>query len=187
VFFLGFLYHPDGWRRPMQPVAIWMLSVVLAVNALYFANLIPPVPLALKDVGIFHTVSKKADGCYEVQYVAPSAWRFWIDWESPFYLSPGDRVNCYTAIFAPGKVRVPVFHVWFRKTAGGWVQTDRKRMDIAGGREKGYRGYTYKRMVAPGKWRVAVETMRGQTLGEITFDIVPSPVSQPHMKIALKR
>ena len=39
-----------------------------------------------------------------MKYVAPSAWRFWIDWESPFYLSPGDKVYCYTAIFAPGKM-----------------------------------------------------------------------------------
>ena len=37
----------------MKPIAVWMLSVVLAVNVLYFANLIPPVPLALKDVGIY--------------------------------------------------------------------------------------------------------------------------------------
>ncbi len=41
----------------MKPIAAWMLSVVLTVNILYFANLIPPVPLALKDVGIF-TMSK---------------------------------------------------------------------------------------------------------------------------------
>jgi hypothetical protein len=186
VFIAGFLCHPNGWKRQMKPIAIWMLSVVLAVNLLYFANLIPPVPLALKDVGIFHNVTKTAHG-YEVQYVAPSAWRFWIDWESPFYLSPGDRVFCYTAIFAPGKVRVRVRHVWSRKTPDGWVQTDQLPFQIAAGREKGYRGYTFKRGVTPGTWRVAVETMRGQTLGEITFDVEPSPVSDPHMKIALKR
>jgi hypothetical protein len=80
-----------------------------------------------------------------------------------------------------------VCHVWSRKTPDGWVQTDRLPFDISAGRENGYRGYTFKRGVTPGKWRVAVETMRGQTLGDITFDVVPSPVSQPHMKISLKR
>jgi hypothetical protein len=186
VFFMGFLFHPDGWKRRMKSIAIWMLSVVLAVNVLYFANLIPPVPLALKDVGIYHKVAKTSAG-YVVQYVAPSAWRFWIDWESPFYLSPGDRVYCYTAIFAPGKLRVRVRHAWSRKTPDGWVQTDLLPFEISAGRENGYRGYTFKRGITPGKWRVAVETMRGQTLGEITFDVVPSPVSQPHMKTGLKR
>ena len=41
----------------MKPIAAWMLSVVLIVNILYFANLIPPVPLALKDAGIYHQVN----------------------------------------------------------------------------------------------------------------------------------
>jgi hypothetical protein len=186
VFSAGMLFHPKGWIRQMKSVALWILSVVLVVNILYFFNLIPPVPLALKDVGIFHNVTKMAEG-YEVEYVASSSWRFWVDWESPFYLSAGDRVYCYTAIFAPGRVHIPIFHVWLRKTKDGWVQTDRIQLDISGGREKGYRGYTYKRGVAPGKWRVAVETRQGQTLGEITFDVLPSPVSQPHLKTALKR
>jgi hypothetical protein len=186
VFFLGFLFHPEGWKRRMRSIAAWMISIVVAVNILYFANLIPPVPLALKDVGIYHKVAKTPSG-YEVHYVSPSAWRFWIDWESPFYLSPGDSVYCYTAIFAPGKVRVRVRHIWSRKTKHGWLQTDQLPFEISAGRENGYRGYTLKHGVTPGKWRVAVETMRGQTLGEITFDVVPSPVSQPHMKIGLKR
>jgi hypothetical protein len=140
----------------------------------------------LKDAGIYHKVTKTAAG-YEVQYVAPSAWRFGIDWESPFYLSPGDKVYCYTAIFAPGKVHVPVRHVWSRKTPAGWVQTDGIPFEIFAGREYGYRGYTFKRGIAPGTWRVAVETMRGQTLGEITFDVVPSHVPPPPLKTDIKR
>ena len=186
VFFLGFLFHPDGWKHRMKPIAGWMLSVVLIVNVLYFANLIPPVPLALKDVGIFHKVKITPAG-YEVKYVAPSAWRFWLDWESPFYLSPGDRVFCYTSIFAPGKLRVRVRHVWSHKTADGWVQTDQLPFEISAGRENGYRGYTFKRGITPGTWRVAVETMRGQTLGVITFDVVPSPMPPPPLKTDLKR
>jgi hypothetical protein len=186
VFFLGFLFHADGWKRPMKPIAAWMLSVVLMVNVLYFANLIPPVPLALKDVGIFHNVKITPAG-YEVKYVAPSAWRFWIDWESPFYLSPGDRVFCYTSIFAPGKLRVRVRHIWSHKTPDGWVQTDQLPFDISAGRENGYRGYTFKRGITPGTWRVAVETMRGQTLGEITFDVVPSPFPPSPLKTDQKR
>ena len=123
VFFLGFRFHPDGWKRRMKPIAAWMLSVVLMVNVLYFANLIPPVPLALKDAGIYHKVIKTPAG-YEVKYVAPSAWRFWIDWESPFYLSPGDSVYCYTAIFAPGKVRVPRASCLEPQNAG-WMGANR--------------------------------------------------------------
>ena len=59
--------------------------------------------------------------------------------------------------------------------------------EISAGRENGYRGFTFKRGITPGKWRVAVETMRGQTLGEITFDVVPSPIPPHPLKTDLKR
>ena len=186
VFSLGYFPHKDGWKRRLTPIAPWMLSVVLSAVVCYFANLIPPVPLALKDAGIFHRVTK-TDAGYEVQYVEPPAWRFWIDWESPFYLSPGDRVYCYTAIFAPRKVRVFVRHVWSLKAQRGWVRTDQLPFEISWGRDGGYRGYTYKRGVTPGKWRVSVETMEGQTLGEITFKVVPGPTPSPPLKTDLKR
>lgn len=186
VFATGFILHPDGWKRRMIPIASWTISVVMAMNVLYFANLIPPVPLALKDEGIYHSVAKTKAG-YEVQYVPPPAWRFWANSDSPFYMSPGDKAHCYTAIFAPGKIHIPVFHIWSRKTPDGWVQTDRMRMDISGGRELGYRGYTLKRSITPGKWRVTIETGRGQTLGEITFRVIPSAAYPSPLKTDLKR
>jgi len=186
VFFLGFRHHPGGWERPMRRTALWMGSVVGTVTVLYFANLIPPVPLALKDAGIYHRVSRTPEG-YLVHYVAPPRWRFWVDGESPFYLSPGDSVYCYTAVFAPGRLRVPVRHVWSRRTADGWVETDPIAFGIRGGRDGGYRGYTAKRNVTPGKWRVELETLRGQTLGLVTFDVVAAPDPPPPLTARLLR
>ncbi|MFQ5627716.1 MAG: DUF2914 domain-containing protein [bacterium] len=43
------------------------------------------------------------------------------------------------------------------------------------GRDKGYRGYTFKRHVQPGDWRIDVEIETGalrQVLGRIDFEIV---------------
>jgi hypothetical protein len=186
VFFAGLLFPSEGRLRRLASIAAWIGSVVLAVNILYFLNLIPPVPLALKSAGIYHEVLKTPEG-YRVKYVAPSPFRFWKKCDSPFFLSPGERVYCYTAVFAPGKVRVPVLHVWSRKTPAGWVQTDRIKFAIAGGREGGYRGYTAKYGITPGSWRVAVETMRGQTLGQINFDVVASPDPHPPLQTRLIR
>ena len=97
----------------MTRVAVWIGSIWLTVNVLYFFNLIPPVPLALKSdsAGIYHHVAHTSTG-YEVQYVDPPFYRFWRKWDNPFYYSKGENVYCYTAIFAPDKVRVPVRHVW---------------------------------------------------------------------------
>jgi len=168
----------------MASIAAWIGALILMVNILYFANLIPPVPLALKSAGIYHRVAKTPEG-YWVQYVSPPLPRFWRKFDSPFYLTPGERIYCYTAVFAPGKVRVPVRHIWSRKTSGGWMQTDTIGFDISGGRAGGFRGYTYKYGVTPGKWRVEVETIRGQILGHITFDVVPGPVTHPPLQSRL--
>jgi hypothetical protein len=186
VFSVGLQVHRDGGTRRMASIAAWVGSIILVVNILYFANLIPPVPLALKSAGIYHKVFKTPAG-YVVEYVPPSLFRFWRKCDSPFLLSPGEKIYCYTAIFAPGKVRVPVRHIWSRKTSDGWVQTDRIGFEISGGRAGGYRGYTVKHGVTPGKWRVEVETIRGQILGRIHIEVVASPVPHPALQTRLIR
>jgi len=186
IFSVGLLAEASQWRHRMAPVAAWIFSTFLVVNLLYFANLIPPVPLALKSAGIYHKVVRTQAG-YEVKYVSPPMLHFWRKWDDPFYLSPGEMVYCYTAVFAPGGVRIPVHHIWSHKTADGWVQTDRIRFEIAGGREGGYRGFTRKSGVVPGRWRVEVETERGQTLGRIDFTASVSPDRHPPLQSGLIR
>ena len=186
VFSIGVLAEGSGWRHRMAPIAACICGTFLTINILYFANLIPPVPLALKSAGIYHQVTRTPAG-YVVKYVPPSLLRFWRKWDDPFYLSPGESAYCYTAVFAPGKVRVRVHHVWSHKTASGWVQTDRIKIEIAGGRESGYRGFTKKSGILPGDWRVEVETERGQILGRIDFTASASPTLHPQMRTALIR
>jgi hypothetical protein len=182
VFYMGYSVRPDGWKRPMVRMASWICAVVLTVNILYFANLIPPVPLALKSTGIYHSVVPVSGG-YEVKYVPPPWYRFWKKCDSPFYLSKGERAFCFTAVFAPRKVNVQVRHVWSYKTPKGWVQTDMMRpFEFKGGSDIGYHWFSAKRGVKPGKWRVAVETMRGQTIGEVNFEIVASPDPHPPLE-----
>ncbi len=184
VFSFGLRTERVEWRRRMTPVAAWIFSTFLVLNILYFANLIPPVPLALKFGGIYHQVARTSAG-YVVKYVPPSLFRFWRKWDDPFYFSRGESVYCYTAVFAPGGVRVPVHHVWSHKISGEWVQTDRIGFPIKGGRDGGYRGYTVKAGISPGEWRVEVQTDRGQTLGRLDFTVLPSPVPHPQLVTAL--
>jgi hypothetical protein len=179
VFALGFPTGQGYWRLKMGPVLACILTVCLSLNLLYYANLIPPVPLALKTAGIFHGVAKTPAG-YEVQYVKPPFYRLWRQYDNPYYLAPGEAVCCFTAIFAPRKIQVRVRHVWSRYVKSvGWRVTDRMDYEISGGREGGFRWFTRKRMVTPGEWRVEVETDRGQILGRIDFTILNSPDPHP--------
>jgi hypothetical protein len=43
----------------------------------------------------------------------------------------------------------------------------------------GYRGYTFKRQVQPGRWRIEVRTEHGRLLGRIAFELVPATVRPP--------
>ena len=42
---------------------------------------------------------------------------------------------------------------------------------LSGGRDEGYRGYSLTSNLAPGKWRVRMETERGQVMGRIGFTV----------------
>lgn len=48
-------------------------------------------------------------------------------------------------------------------------------MPVTGGRDEGYRAVTKKTNFQPGFWRVQVETMGGQEIGRINFEVVPDP------------
>jgi hypothetical protein len=164
----------------MKRVAVCISTAYVLLNVFYFANLIPPVPLALKSAGIYHNVRKTSHG-YEVQHVRPPRWKFWSNSDDPFYLSPGEPAYCYTAIFAPGGIRVPVRHVWRRREASGdWITTDRIVFEISGGREGGYRGFTRKRLLTTGEWRVEVETEQGAILGRVDFTVSDCPLPHRH-------
>ncbi len=178
VFAAGIPRERDDWHLKMRPVIACIFAVFFGLNLLYFANLIPPVPLALKTAGIYHSVARAPAG-YDVQYVRPPFYRFWRQYDNPFFLTPGEPVFCFTAIFAPRKIQVRVHLVWSRYVEpGGWRITDRMEYEVSGGREGGFRWYSRKSAVFPGKWRVEVVTDRGQILGRIDFTVVNSP--QPH-------
>jgi hypothetical protein len=179
VFAAAFPKNQGSWHLHMRPVLACIFTVCFSLNLLYFANLIPPVPLALKTAGIYHSVVKTPAG-YEVQFVRPPIYRYWRQYDNPFYYAPGEPVCCFTAIFAPHRIQVRVRHVWSRYyESSGWRVTDRMEYEISGGREGGFRWYSRKSAITPGKWRVEVETDRGQILGRIDFMVVISPTPHP--------
>jgi hypothetical protein len=182
VFLLAYGIKIGRRKKEMTSVAICVAATYILVNSLYFANLIPPVPLALKNGGIYHSVIKTGSG-YEVKFVPPPYWRFWKQWDDPFYFSRDEFAYCFTAIFAPPKVRVPVVHVWsWHSESDGWLETDRIGFEVSGGREGGYRGFSRKKTLWSGKWRVQVETNEGRILGEVNFTISPSPDPHPRLE-----
>ncbi|HXF04412.1 MAG TPA: DUF2914 domain-containing protein [Blastocatellia bacterium] len=178
---LGIIYRGRRHRLwpEVMPVASIPLVVFLTVTVFYFLNWIPPVPLALKEGGIYRSVRRVGDR-YEVRYQKPPWWRFWRQDERDFAYRPGDAVYCFAAVFAPTAFREEVVHHWQRRDrTGEWITTDVLTYSVVGGREGGYRGYTVKRNITPGSWRVDVRTLSGRLLGRISFEVVAGGPSRP--------
>ena len=164
---------------------VYALALVVGlfglVNVFYVKDWIPPVPLAMRFGGAFHHVSR--DGpVYTLRYEQPEWYAFWEDSDEQFHRAPGEAVYCFAAIFAPTQLRTEIFHHWrvYDAEKDAWVSTDRIGYELVGGRNQGYRGYTFKRNIWPGRWRVDVETPRGRVIGRIRFDVVAvsSPVTR---------
>ncbi|QXD14074.1 DUF2914 domain-containing protein [Rhodocaloribacter litoris] len=168
------------WQRVFRRrEALYATGLVTALfvlmNVFYVQNWIPPVPLALRDGGVYHYAGRQGDA-FLLRYEKPPWYRFWVESDQPFRYVEGDTVYCFTAIFAPTRLKTEVYHAWayFDPARGGWVETDRIGYELVGGRDNGYRGVTRKRRVWPGRWRVEVVTGEGRVLGRIRFDIVPA-------------
>lgn len=156
-----------------------VVSVFVAMNGLYFWNIIPPLPLSIKEAGIYYSVRKTEQG-YIVRSEEKSIVRMPRLFEKVHIGGGEDTLFAWSAVFAPSRLSIPIVHVWqfYDEAVGEWTTTDRIGFSVTGGREGGYRGYTAKEGVRAGKWRVNVETPQGQLVGRIRFEAVDAPVAQ---------
>lgn len=108
------------------------------------------------------------------------AWyQVWKQSQNPF---PADEpVYCFTAVFAPVALDTTVFHHWYHRANSSkpFMHADRIPIKIAGGREGGYRAYTFKQRLDPGDWRVDVETEDGRVIGRVSVVVEEREGAQP--------
>ena len=162
----------DLHGRLLGPAA----AVMAGFLASYLAGIIPPVPIALRDMGVYHRVER--DGDVFALYRDPGSRRAWLLGNTRFVARPGDAVYVFAAIYAPARFDDEVVMRWsHHDLQQGWAVTDTLPLEITGGREAGFRAYTVKRNFSPGDWRVAVETSDGRVIGRLSFSLVEAPAS----------
>ena len=140
----------------------------------YFLNIIPPVPLSKKDMGIYRSVQKIGNS-YQCGFQKPPWYNILRMSEKKYAYAKGDTVFCFTSVFAPTKLTKKIFHHWYFQNPGSkkYTETDKMGYRLNGGRERGYRGFTYKKNMEPGKWKVILKTDDKKTIGIAEFEIVP--------------
>lgn len=165
-------YAPERHKEGAKLSVSIVLGIYFLLNILYFTNIIPPIPLSLKMGEVFHYVEKRADGNY-VAVGERSSWREKLVMSRKVELLAGRSVYVFSSIFAPTDLNAVLVHDWqyFDENKGEWVSSSRISFPIRGGRSEGYRGFSKKENIFEGKWRVDIETERGQVIGRVRFDI----------------
>ncbi len=112
---------------------------------------------------------------------------FWRDHRLKYTYKPGEAVYIFTSIFAPTDINKKIFHrwIWHNDNTDAWEIVEDIGYDIAGGRDAGFRGYTFKQNVKEGLWKVEVITEEELILGVINFEIISSN-TLPHAAIVEK-
>ena len=171
VYFLSHLVE-ERIRQNRKFICMAVASAYLFINVLYFTNLIPPIPLSLKDSGVYHSITRTEEG-YVVKEEVQSGWGRLQLFEN-IHIKEGDPLYVYSAVFAPNNIRIAVVHHWryFDSTMGKWISVSKIPYTIVGGTDRGHRGYTMKSNLAVGEWTVNIETERGQIIGRVTFEVV---------------
>ncbi|NQZ01590.1 MAG: DUF2914 domain-containing protein [Bdellovibrionales bacterium] len=153
-----------------QMLIPWGL-VLVAFLAFYFLKILPPVPLSLKEIGVYHSVEKTADNKYKLSYYKPW-WKFWSKASADFEAAPDDKVIVFFRLFAPSNFTEEIRLQWsHRPPSGEWQDYDTIPIRIFGGRGKGFRGYGSKQNFSEGEWKTRVLTSDGREIGRVYFDL----------------
>lgn len=162
----GVLLTHGLWRlAPAQPGRIlpaWALAIMLLLA--WRLDMIAPVPLVKQDLAVGHDFVQQ-EGRYVLQLEPAPSWQFWRDQASTVRILEGEKLYGVSAVFAPLGVTAALEHRWEVRDPDGWRQVYRSRFQSTGGRERGFRGYSWVLNPQPGDWRLVVATQDGRTIG----------------------
>jgi hypothetical protein len=152
---------------------------VLGLFTVFYAiGWIPPVPLSIEKMGIYHKIERRGEA-YVLHEERPW-WKFWLLGDQDFLAEPGDKLNLFVSVFSPARFEDTVTLHWLQwNERQGWMTTDRIPMRVVGGRRSGFRGTAIKQNFTPGQWRVSVETNDGRELGRLYFDVERTEQTNP--------
>ncbi len=153
-------------RQVVLPGAL----IITFFTLFYFLGLIPPVPLSIKKIGIYHRI-EKSDGVYVLSF-SNDWWKFWQSGAQDFKAEPGDKINVFVSVYSPTRFSDSVILHWqYYDKNKGWQTSDRIPLQISGGRKEGFRGFASKQNYSEGQGRIKVETTNGSEIGRIYFDV----------------
>jgi hypothetical protein len=166
------LTHVMQRLAPGQPGRIWPAWGIAGVLLLAWNfGMIAPVPLVKRDMAVGQGFVQES-GRYALQIEKAPSWQFWRDQSATVRLAEGERLYGVSAVFAPKGVSAALEHRWEIREDNNWRQVSRIRFETTGGRERGFRGYSWVQSPQPGDWRFTVATQDGRLIGTLSVKVV---------------
>ncbi len=160
---------------------LWMASgsVYAGILILYFLNLIPPIPLAAKELGAYIGFERTANG-YNMQEADMGIMNKIRFWEETVPFDANRTVYVFASVFAPTGMEFGIVHHWqrFNDRTDSWESVDRINYRAIGGRDGGYRGVSQKSALTHGLWRVDIEDERGFIVARMRMRLVSEPADR---------
>lgn len=169
VFFLSPV--SDTARHEAHRGYALALGIPMFVGMLYFLQVLPAVPLSLKEAGVYHSVIRTEEGQYVTEAEIDD--RFLAGLRRPvFHMTSTDTgLFFFSAVDAPELLKAPLSHVWqyYDEEKNKWVTQSTISFGLTGGRSDGFRAYSQKETIWEGKWRVIVKVADARIVGQTTF------------------
>ncbi len=164
---------PERFQGARRQIVWGAVAIAALINLFYFARVFPPLPLVLTDAGVYHNVKRTGDVFRAAAEEIPARWRDLFGTYPVMHVQPKARLYIYSAVFAPHGLRTLIRHEWQWQDPAdsGWKTQQWRDIAIEGGRENGYRFYTYKTAPRQGQWRVNIETVDGRSIGRVRFSV----------------
>jgi hypothetical protein len=177
------LTHYLRIKTPGCPGRAWPVwAIGGALSLAYSLDFIPPVPLVEREMHLGLNLEKRNG---EVLLTVENApwWKPWRLLSNDLHVPAGERVYCVSTVFAPRGISATLYHRWEHyDEKRGWESASRIGFGLSGGRNGGFRGYTYKQNIQAGEWRVKVETESGRTLTVYHFNLYTEPTDDAHLE-----
>jgi hypothetical protein len=155
--------------------------IAIIVASAYVFDVIPPVPLVKRDIAVGVNL-EKVEGKYVLEEDKSPPFRYLRNIKKTVHMKPGQKVYCLSAVFAPAGLKTKLYHRWeYLDPKKGWQMVERIGFDLIGGRNNGFRGYTFKQNLKYGEWRVIVETEYERTITSEEFVLKSN--DEPQKKI----
>lgn len=176
---LVYRHNPDHSAREPFRVTTPAMALITVLVGFYFLNWIPPVPLSLKFGGMYHEVKRVGDH-FELSFEK----RWYQVWKRSDTIYPSNEpIYCFTAVFAPVDLNTTIYHHWYYRPNDSrpFTHADKIPLKISGGREGGYRAYSFKQGLDPGDWRVDIEAADGRIIGRVAVRVSSQTEDQPRL------